>query len=95
MWALVACAARQWWAAGLALGIRMIAGVLVGSAILEDRGVLERFWLIPLRDLFGFAVWAAGAFGNRVQWRDRSLVLEPGGVIQTRSRKSDPIGPDG
>jgi ceramide glucosyltransferase len=48
--------------------------------------VLARFWLIPLRDLFGFAVWAAGAFGNRVQWRDRSLILEPGGVIHTIDR---------
>ena len=94
MWALVACAARQWWAAGLALGIRMIAGVLVGSAILEDRGVLERFWLIPLRDLFGFAVWAAGAFGNRVQWRDRSLLLAPGGVIRSPIRKAGPLPRD-
>lgn len=95
LWALVAFAAQDWWAGAIALAIRMIAGVLVGRAILQDRAVLARFWLIPLRDLFGFAVWAAGAFGNRVQWRDRSLVLEPGGVIQTRSRKSDPIGPDG
>jgi ceramide glucosyltransferase len=81
-WALVAFAAGEWWAGALALAIRMIAGVLVGAAILRDRTVLPRFWLIPLRDLFGFAVWAAGVFGNRVQWRDRSLLLGPGGVIQ-------------
>ena len=49
--------------------------------------MLARFWLIPLRDLFGFAVWAAGAFGNRVEWRDRSLLLQPGGIIQAQSRK--------
>jgi ceramide glucosyltransferase len=89
LWAMVAFAAQEWWAGAIALGIRMIAGVLVGSAILQDRAVLPRFWLIPLRDLFGFAVWAAGAFGNRVQWRDRSLLLEPGGVIQTPNGKSD------
>ena len=84
---LVAFAAHQWWAGAIALAIRMIAGMLVGATILRDRGVLARFWLIPLRDLFGFAVWAAGAFGNRVQWRDRSLVLQPGGVIQPQLRK--------
>jgi ceramide glucosyltransferase len=87
LWALVAFAAHQWWAGAIALAIRMVAGVLVGSTILKDRGVLKRFYLIPLRDLFGFAVWAAGAFGNRVQWRDRSLVLQPGGVIQPPTRK--------
>ena len=92
LWALVAFAAQDWWAGAIALAVRMIAGVLVGTAILQDRAVLARFWLIPLRDLFGFAVWAAGAFGNRVEWRDRSLVLEPGGVIQAQVRKSDPKG---
>jgi ceramide glucosyltransferase len=86
LWALVAFAAREWWAGAIALAIRMIAGVLVGTAILQDRAVLARFWLIPLRDLFGFAVWAAGAFGNRVQWRDRSLLLGPGGVIRSNNR---------
>lgn len=87
LWALVAFAAQEWWAGAIALAIRMVAGVLVGAAILQDRAALARFWLIPLRDLFGFAVWTAGAFGNRVQWRDRSLLLEPGGVIQPASRK--------
>jgi len=87
LWALVAFAAQQWWAGALALAIRTIAGVLVGAYILDDPGALARFWLIPLRDLFGFAVWAAGACGNRVEWRDRSLLLAPGGVIQPEIRK--------
>jgi ceramide glucosyltransferase len=82
LWALVAFAAGQWWAGAIALAIRIVAGVLVGSAILKDRGVLRRFWLIPLRDLFGFAVWVGGLFGDRVQWRGRSLQLAPGGIIQ-------------
>jgi ceramide glucosyltransferase len=82
LWALVAFAGGQWWAGAITLAIRIVAGVLVGSAILKDRGVLRRFWLIPLRDLFGFAVWAGGLFGDRVQWRGRSLQLAPGGIIQ-------------
>jgi ceramide glucosyltransferase len=89
LWALVAFAAGEWWAGALALAVRMIAGVLVGASILRDRQVLARFWLIPVRDLFGFAVWVAGAFGNRVKWRDRSLILEPGGVIHTIDREKN------
>jgi len=81
LWALLAIAVGEWWAGALALAVRIVAGVLVGASILGDRQVLRRFWLIPVRDLFGFAVWTAGAFGNRVQWRDRSLILDPGGVI--------------
>jgi ceramide glucosyltransferase len=91
LWALVAFAAGEWWAGGIALAVRMVAGVLVGSAIVHDRRVVRRFWLIPLRDLFGFAVWAGGSFGNRVQWRDRSLQLAPGGIIKAPTRKADQV----
>jgi hypothetical protein len=36
---------------------------------------------MPLRDLFGFAVWLAGLRGDTVQWRDRELKLRPDGRI--------------
>ncbi|SPF41854.1 Glycosyl transferase, family 2 [Candidatus Sulfopaludibacter sp. SbA4] len=80
-WALVAFAGHQWWAGGAALGVRMIAGVMVGSGVLKDRQVAPHFWMIPLRDLFGFAVWLAGAFGHDVDWRDRRLRLQADGRI--------------
>ena len=82
LWALVAFAARR------------VVGRRGGAGRAHDRGraggrrdpaatatVLRDFWLIPLRDLFGFAVWAAGVFGDSVQWRDRRLKLRPDGRI--------------
>ena len=81
LWGLVAIAAHHWQAGLLALGVRVVAGVWVGAGILGDRKVRLDFWLIPLRDLFGFAVWAAGIFGDTVQWRDRRLTLRPDGRI--------------
>ena len=39
--------------------------------------------MIPLRDLFGFAVWVAGIFGDTVQWRDQRLKLHTDGQILT------------
>jgi len=91
LWALVALAAGQWWAAALALGLRMVAGVVVGIGVLKDRRVAKDFWLMPLRDLFGFAVWLAGLFGHTVRWRDRELRLHHDGRIQAESRKPEPI----
>lgn len=82
LWALVAFAAGQWAAGAAALGLRLLAGVWIGAGILQDRGVARRFWLIPLRDLFGFAVWLCGAFGNQVDWRGQKLRLRPDGRIQ-------------
>jgi ceramide glucosyltransferase len=81
LWGLVALAAHQWLAGAAALAIRILAGVWVGAGTLGDRKVMRDFWLIPLRDLFGFAVWAAGIFGDTVQWRDRKLKLRPDGRI--------------
>jgi ceramide glucosyltransferase len=81
LWGLVALAAHQWQAGVAALAVRVLAGVWVGAGILGDRKVLRDFWLIPLRDLFGFAVWSAGLFGDTVQWRDRRLKLRPDGRI--------------
>jgi hypothetical protein len=61
------------------MALRMTAGALAG-AVLQDR-YRAGFWLMPLRDLFGFAVWVAGAAGNTVHWRDRNLKLLPNGKI--------------
>ena len=81
LWGLVAFGAHQWRVGAAALAVRVLAGVWVGAAILGDRKVLRDFWLIPLRDLFGFAVWVAGIFGDTVQWRDRHLKLRADGRI--------------
>ena len=85
LWSLVAFAGRQWWAGGIALAIRVIAGVVVGAGILNDRKTLRDFWLIPLRDLFGFAVWLGGAFGHNVDWRGSRLRLDRDGRICNKS----------
>ncbi len=82
LWALVAFAAGQWWAGAAALGLRMIAGVWIGAGILKDRHVLPNAWLIPLRDLFGFAVWLAGSVGKTVEWRGEKLRLSADGKIR-------------
>jgi ceramide glucosyltransferase len=82
LWALVAFAAGQWWAGAAALALRLIAGVWIGAGILKDRRVLADAWLIPLRDLFGFAVWLAGSAGKTVEWRGETLRLSADGKIR-------------
>jgi ceramide glucosyltransferase len=81
LWALVALGAGQWQVGVATLALRVAAGIWVGAGILGDRKVRRDFWLIPLRDLFGFAVWAAGVFGNTVEWRGRQLTLRADGRI--------------
>ena len=81
IWALAAFAAGLVWAGTVALLLRIAAGLIVGGSVLKDRNVWRWFWLLPLRDLFGFAVWAGGCFGSTVFWRGRKLRLRADGRI--------------
>ncbi|HXS96744.1 MAG TPA: bacteriohopanetetrol glucosamine biosynthesis glycosyltransferase HpnI [Candidatus Limnocylindrales bacterium] len=83
LWGLVALAAGQWPAAVAAIGLRMAAGIWVAGPILRDWRSAGAWPLIPFRDLFGFAVWAAGLAGNTVDWRGQKLLLQADGKIRT------------
>lgn len=82
-WACVALAAGHWQAAAAVLAIRIVAGVVAAAAVLHDRASASRWWLIPVRDLFGFAVWLAAARGRTVEWRGLHLRLTPDGRIHS------------
>ena len=81
VWSLLAVAVGAWPVAAAALTIRILAGVAVGTGVLGDAAVARQFYLIPLRDCWGFAVWAAGLFGNTVMWRGQRLRLARDGKI--------------
>jgi ceramide glucosyltransferase len=46
-------------------------GVHVAGRAAFGNGGRDEPWLIPLRDLFSLAVWAASLVTSRVRWRDR------------------------
>jgi ceramide glucosyltransferase len=81
LWALVAFAAGQWWAGGAALTLRLITGGLTAARVLRAPQMSRWLWLMPLRDLFGLAVWIGGCFGSIVYWRGRKLRLAADGRI--------------
>ena len=73
LWAVVAAVAGDWRIAAALLAVRMLMALESGWFVMRSRDVLRLFWAIPLRDLFGAAVWCAGLFGNTVVWRGRRL----------------------
>ncbi len=80
-WALLAAAAGWWVPTGLTMAARLAAGLATGVGILRCPVTRRWWWLTPLRDLFGLAVWAAGLAGSTVEWRDRRLRLSRDGRI--------------
>jgi ceramide glucosyltransferase len=80
-WAVVAAFSGLWvWAAAL-LAIRYIMALVAGRWVMGSRDVVRLWWLIPLRDLWGTAVWLAGLFGSTVEWGGERLHLTRDGKI--------------
>ncbi len=78
LWSIVAIAAGAWPVALVCLALRFAAAATTARA-LQDSQVA--WWLIPFRDLFGTAVWAAGLAGSTVEWRGETLRLRKDGRI--------------
>jgi len=81
LWAVVALLVGRYDLAVVLLALRMAMAIVSGWFVMRSRDVLRLFWAIPLRDLFGVAVWAVGSFGNTVMWRGKRLRLDRDGRI--------------
>jgi len=81
VWAIAAACGGLWWTALALLAIRLAMAVTCGWFVLRSADVWKYIYAIPLRDLWGVAVWAAGLFGNTVEWRGRRLRLDKDGRI--------------
>jgi ceramide glucosyltransferase len=81
LWAVAAAACGLWSVAAMLLAIRFVMAMTCGWFVLRSADVWKYWYLIPLRDLWGVAIWAAGLFGNTVEWRGRRLRLDAKGKI--------------
>lgn len=81
VWAVAIACGGEWSLALAVLAARMLMAFVSGWMVMRSRDVPRLWFLIPLRDLFGAAVWAAGLFGNSVVWRGQKLHLDKRGRI--------------
>ncbi len=72
----------SWWLLGACTALRVLAAVTVGRLVLQDGRFLKRCWLVPIQDVLSLLLWAAGLFGKRVVWRDRTYELTRDGRLQ-------------
>ena len=82
VWAAVAAGMGHFGLALTLLAVRMLMATAAGWFVLKSPDVLRLWLLIPLRDLYGAAVWAAGLSGRTVSWRGRVLTLDNEGRIR-------------
>ena len=93
LWSVALAAAGLWWAAAPLFLLRLAMALVVGRFFLEDRRVPASLFLVPLRDLAGMVLWAAGLFGSTVDWRGAKLRLNrEGKIVRTRCPARDKLG---
>jgi ceramide glucosyltransferase len=78
-WAALLAACVSWRGGlaylAIALLLRMAALAVIGYQGMKDRRAMRHFWWLPLRDPFGFVVWLASFFPQRIHWRDRKFLV--------------------
>lgn len=68
-----------WWLLAVTMFVRVLPAFVVGVIGLKDYVLARYFWLLPIRDLITFAIWAVSFVGDEIQWRgDRFRVLPDG-----------------
>jgi ceramide glucosyltransferase len=83
-WSILAAACGYWRIALACVAVRLIAAVAAMGALGYLRAA--RIPFVPLRDLFGLAVWAAGMVGREVEWRGFRYKLLSDGRIEEIDR---------
>lgn len=81
LWALLLAFAGHWPLAAAVCALRILAGLATAVLVLGERRMLAAAPLIPLWDLWAFAVWAAGLAGGSVIWRGQRIRLLPDGRL--------------
>lgn len=80
LWALVALLSGQGWIACALVSLRMLTGFTAGYILLRTKIALM-LPLIPLWDIWAFAIWILGLTGDVVEWRDRRYQLTRDGKL--------------
>ncbi|HEY6369262.1 MAG TPA: bacteriohopanetetrol glucosamine biosynthesis glycosyltransferase HpnI [Candidatus Sulfotelmatobacter sp.] len=84
LFALISGGAALWsWAVlGVTVLLRLAVAFAVGAGVLEERRLLGRLWLLPVRDLVAVVVWMASFAGHTVTWRGDRFELRKGRLIR-------------
>jgi len=62
--------------------VRLAVAVTYSRFLVRDNLLPRWLWLIPLRDMLAFFIWALAFLGSRVEWRGSRFRLQPGGKIE-------------
>ncbi len=81
LWAVIAALTGRWELAAVCLFSRFLMALVSGWLVMRSAETLRLILLLPLRDIYGIAVWVTALFGKTVDWRGLRLRLNREGRI--------------
>lgn len=69
---------------------RVLESLMVGWGVVRDHVALRRFWLYPIRDLLGFAVWLTSFVNAQTIWRDTKYELKGDKIVLRKGSAPTP-----
>ena len=66
---------------GSLLLLRIVAALDLQARFTRSRGAEADWWLVPVKDLLGAAIWALAFCGNQIEWRGERYRISRGGVM--------------
>jgi len=70
-----------WWLLAVTMFFRFLPVFVVGVYGLKDKVLARYFWLVPIRDLITFGIWAVSFVGNVIHWRGVNFRVLPEGKL--------------
>lgn len=71
-----------WILFAVVMSARFLTVFVVGVFSLKDRALARYCWLVPIRDLVTFGVWAKSFFDDEICWRGETFKILPGGKLE-------------
>lgn len=82
LWAACLPSTVSIFSAGALVLLRVVLALNLMSRLTVGRSHPGWFWLVPVKDLLGAALWLAAFMGNHIEWRGRRMRLH-GGVLKS------------
>jgi ceramide glucosyltransferase len=70
---------------------RVLESFMVGWGVVRDPVARKQFWLYPLRDLLGFAVWVTSFINAQTIWRDTEYELKGDKIVLRKDSTPTPL----
>ncbi len=66
---------------GADLALRGAQAVLIEARYIRGPGVMKYIWLLPFKDLAGFAIWLMSFTGSAVTWKGSRFTVDREGRL--------------